>query len=309
VLAAVLTTFLWAFSAVCGARSTKLLGGTAANFWRLVVATLTLGLWAHLFGQGMGGVSFPLFLASGVIGVGADIFLYQSYPRLGARLTVLIIQCGAAVTGAVMEWLWQGTQLTLWQVLACATILGGVVLALAPGEHLASSPRAIRIGIILSAFGAIGNGMGAVLSRLAYAAAREAHENIDAPTAAYQRLVGGLMVSGISLLVVAGRRRAQPDSVAAASAGSTRERWRKAWPWVLANATAGQTIGVSCYQWALKTTPTGLVLAIVSTVPLAVLPFSVRFEGEKLTRRAVWGGILAVAGAIALIYVTGKSGD
>ena len=306
-VAAVITTFLWAMSAVCGSRSARLLGGTEANFWRLVIACLTLGIWAHSFGQGMGGVSFPLFLASGIIGVGADVFLFQSYPRLGARLTVLIIQCGAAVTGAVAEWLWQGTQLTVSQIVACATILGGVVLALAPGKHLGSSPRAIRIGIILSAFGAIGNGMGPVLSRMAYAVAREAHQNIDAPTAAYQRMVGGLMVSGITVLVVAWRRQTEQKSSESYTV-SHKERWRQAWPWVLANAMAGQTFGVSCYQWALKTTPTALVLAIVSTVPLVVIPFSARLEGEKMTRRSICGGILAVLGAIALISVTGKSG-
>ena len=105
-----------------------------------------LGIWAHLFGQGLGGASFPLFLLSGIIGVGADVFLFQSYPLLGARLTILIIQCGAALVGAVVEWLWQGTQLTGWQIAAGATILTGVALALAPGKHLSATPRAIAGG-------------------------------------------------------------------------------------------------------------------------------------------------------------------
>ena len=188
-LAALLTTFLWAASAVCGSRSARLVGGTEANFWRLLCATVMLGCWAHLFGQGLGGVALPLFLWSGIIGVGADMFLFQSYPRLGARLTILIIQCGAALVGAVVEWLWQGTQLTLWQIVAGATILGGVALALAPGKHLSATPRELRAGIAFSALGAFGNGFGAVLSRRAFAVAREARQNIDAPTAAYQRLV------------------------------------------------------------------------------------------------------------------------
>jgi drug/metabolite transporter (DMT)-like permease len=306
-LAAILTTFLWAASAVCGSRSARLVGGTEANFWRLLCATVLLGIWAHLFGQGLGGASFPLFFLSGIIGVGADVFLFQSYPLLGARLTILIIQCGAALVGSVMEWLWQGTQLIGWQIGAGATILGGVALALAPGKHLRAAPRQLRAGIAFSVLGAFGNGFGAVLSRRAFAVARDAQQNIDAPTAAYQRLMGGLMVTAVCVLAVAWRRRQNRDVSAPAGGVSRADRWRLAWPWVLANAMAGQVLGVSCYQWALKTTPTGLVLAIVTTAPLVIIPFSSIVEGEKITRRSICGAGLAVLGAIVLVTVTAKT--
>ncbi len=308
-LAAILTTILWAASGVCGSRSARLVGGTEANFWRLVIATVTLGLWAHLFGQGLGGVSFPFFFLSGIIGVGADVFLFQSYPLLGARLTILIIQCGAALIGAVVEWLWQDARLSGWQIAGGATILAGVALALAPGKHLTSTAREVRAGMALSVLGAFGNGLGAVLSRKAYAVAEKAQQNIDAPTAAYQRLVGGLLVAGICLLAVAWRRSLAPVAPAPPAGTSRAERWRLAWPWVLANAVLGQTLGVSCYQWALKTTKTGLVLAIVSTVPLVIMPFSSVVEGEKMTRRSICGGVLAVLGAIVLVTVTAKTGN
>jgi drug/metabolite transporter (DMT)-like permease len=306
--AALLTTVLWAVSAVCGSRSARLVGGAEANFWRLVFATLLLAVWAHSFGQGLGGVSFPLFFLSGVIGVGADFFLFQSYPLLGARLTILIIQCGAALTGAAVEWLWQGTQLTGWQIAGGVTVLAGVALALAPGKHLSATPRELRSGVAFSALAAFGNGWGAVLSRRAFAVAGKAGQNIDGPTAAYQRLMGGLIVAGLFLLVVAWRR-ARATAPSAPPAGASRaERWRRALPWVLATGFVGQTLGVSCYQWALKTTATGMVLAITSTAPLVVIPFSSIMEGEKLTRRSIFGGILAVLGVIVLVTVTARAG-
>jgi drug/metabolite transporter (DMT)-like permease len=304
VLASLLTTVLWAFSAVCGARSARIIGGTEANFWRLVGATLLLGVWAHLFGQGLGGTAFPLFLLSGVIGVGGDIFLYQSYPRLGSRLTVLIIQCGAAVFGALIEWLWQGTRLTGGQMAACATILTGVALALAPGRHLNATRQALTTGIAFSTMGALSNGVGAVLSRVAYTAAKEAKENISPGTAAYQRLFGGLLVAGTCLVAVRWHRGRSQVSAPQSDEKSTAQKWRKAWPWVLANSMAGQVLGMTCYQWALKTMPTGLVLAIVSTCPLVVIPFSQAMEGEKMTRRSLVGGVIAVVGAIILVTTT-----
>jgi len=71
-------------------------------------------------------------------------------------------------------------------------------------------------------------------------------------------------------------------------------------PWVLGNSLAGQTLGVSCLQWALETTPTGIVLAIVAMTPLVVIPLACVSEGEKITARALVGGAIGVAGVVGL---------
>ena len=60
---------------------------------------------------------------------------------------------------------------------------------------------------------------------------------------------------------------------------------------------------MSCYQWALATTPSGIVLPIVACTPLVIVPFSFWLEGERPTRRSLLGGALAVAGVIALAAV------
>ncbi len=301
VLAAILTTFLWATSVVCATQSTKLLGGSEANFWRLALATGFLAIWAHSFGQGLSGDSFPVFLASGVIGVGSDVFLFQALPRIGSRLSLLIIQCFGAIFAGVVEWLWLGTRLTATQAVACAIILAGVAVALAPARHLNVTRARLAAGVAFGLLAAFGNGFGAVLSRKAYAISALARQNIDGATAAYQRLIGGLFVAGVCLLVVKRREVVAQVTDAAPPRIPEMEKWRRAWPWVLANGFAGQTLGVTCYQWALKTTPTGLVLAIVATAPLVVIPFARVFENEPIAARSVVGGIVAVTGAILLI--------
>jgi drug/metabolite transporter (DMT)-like permease len=303
VLPALLTTILWSISVVCATRSARLMGGTEANFWRLAVATPLLALWAHTFGQGLTGDSYPLFLISGVIGVGADVFLFQALPRIGSRLSLLIIQCFSAMSAAALEWLWMGTRLTGKQAAACAVILAGVAVALAPGKHLEARKGVLTAGIIFSLLAAFGNGFGAVLSRKAYAVAAAAHQDIDGATAAYQRLIGGLLVAAISLLLVKRREIAAQVIHRDAPRLPSAEKWRRVWPWVAVNAVAGQTLGVTCYQWALKTTKTGLVLAIVATTPLMVIPFARAVEGEKIEPRAVAGGLMAVAGVVLLVLV------
>src|SRR5262245_66682291 len=111
-LAAFLSTILFSISVVCGHRSAKLIGGTEANFWRLTLATLFLGCWAYGHGIGLSGAAFPVFLLSGVLGIGVgDVALFQALPRLGSRLSLLLIQCLTAPFAALIEWLWLGTAL------------------------------------------------------------------------------------------------------------------------------------------------------------------------------------------------------
>ena len=113
------------------------------------------------------------------------------------------------------------------------------------------------------------------------------------------------MVAALCLLAIKRRDRAAQAAGSAPARLAGREKWRRAGWWVLANGIFGQTLGVSCYQWALKTTKAGLVLAIVSTSPLVVIPFS-RVMGEgKIEPRSVVGALIAVAGAIALALARG----
>jgi drug/metabolite transporter (DMT)-like permease len=53
---------------------------------------------------------------------------------------------------------------------------------------------------------------------------------------------------------------------------------------MLGNALAGPFVGVSCFQWALATTPTAIVLPVVATTPLVVIPFARFAEGDQLAR-------------------------
>jgi drug/metabolite transporter (DMT)-like permease len=118
VFAAFLTTVLISISAICGHRSARLIGGTEANFWRITFATFLLAIWAYTFGQGLEGSAFPIFLMSGIVGIGlGDISYFQALPRLGPRLSLLLVQCLTAPFGALIEWLWLGTTLTLAQLI------------------------------------------------------------------------------------------------------------------------------------------------------------------------------------------------
>ena len=79
------------------------------------------------------------------------------------------------------------------------------------------------------------------------------------------------------------------------------QKWRPIWPWVITTSLAGQTLGVSCFQWALKSYPTGVVLPIVALTPLVTIPLSWAIEKERPGLRSLGGGVVAVSGVVVLL--------
>jgi drug/metabolite transporter (DMT)-like permease len=305
--AAFLATLLFSLSVVAANRTTRALGATTANFYRLCLATAFLAFWAHGFGQGWGGGAFQWFFISGVIGFGmGDLALYQALPRVGPRLTVLLVQCLAAPFAALAEWLWMGTRLSSSQLIAGAIILVGVAIAVAPREHLHIPRQTMIVGLVLGVVAALGQGLGAAISRKAYMVVELTGGSVDGLTAAYQRILGGMLFAAPFALVMMTRDRwraretAMVGPLTSSEAATARRRTRALWIWVIVNSLAGPTVGVGCYQWALATQPSGIVLPIVATTPIVVIPFAYLFEGDRPTLRSVVGGIIAVAGAIGL---------
>ncbi len=295
-LFAFLTTVLWSFSAIFARRLVGALGSTLANLARLILATILLAAWAFTAGHGIEGDGFRWYLFSGVIGFGlGDITLYFALARIGSRLTILLTQCLAAPFAIVLERLWLGTTLTAPQLLLAGGVLAGVSVALLPRDnpHL---PRAtLWSGIGFGVLAAFGQGFGAVISRRAFELSLASGVRIDGGTAAFQRILGGLACGAVAWWLL--RARPAERRWPALAAAVRERRFNQV---LLAAALCGPVLGVGCYQWALATAPSGLVLPIVALCPIAIIPFSWWLEGDRPKARSVIGGAAAVACAIAL---------
>lgn len=330
-LAALLATLSFAGSGVLAHRSVRLLGPHRANLGRLSVATLVLAVIAHTWGGGLAGSTVLWFFVSGVIGFGlGDWGLFRALPILGSRLSMLMVHCLAAPMAIAAEFAWLGTRLSPLQLGSVGLILVGIALALTPRREQAPLPAArsrLIAALLWGTLAAAGQAGGAVISRHAYALAEIAGTSVDGLTATYQRILGGLLFTVILLLVMRWRHILQPATgvptavdVAAGKAAScdaprmstaaamapavpdTHPITPQAAAWVTANALAGPVIGVSFFQWALETTPSGIVLPIVALTPLVVIPFALRMEGDRPSARSLAGGVLAVAGAAILAW-------
>ena len=291
VIFAFVTTFLFAASSVLAARSQQAVGPARANLGRLFLGVFILGLWAHVFGQGLGGPAINWFLLSGLLGMGlGDLAFFAALPFIGSLLTSTLNQCLAVPIAIAVEWLWLDTRLSAAQLGSIAVILAGIVVALIPkSSEVARSGR--RWGVALGIAAAAGQGLGAVFSRHAFALAAEAGAPIDGITAAYQRALGGL---GLTLLWFGAMAWFRRDP------GPPRTPPARAHWWIVAHAMAGPVLGMSSFQLALATTPSGIVLPIAACAPLAVIPLAYWLEGERPSKRSLVGGAIAVVGAVAL---------
>ncbi len=287
------TTLCFALTAVFANRTAQQLGSTRANLYRLLFAALILGMWAHLGGLGLGGGALGWFFVSGLAGFGlGGVAMFQALPRLGSNLAMLIVQCGSVLVAAITEWAWLGTRLTAAQIAFALVTVVGVALGLLP-RSLPPAPYYVRrVGIAWAIVSALGQGVGAVLSRKAFAVAAAAHLHPDPATTAYQRALGGLVVAVIAVaLARAARSEKQYSTVS------------EMWPWVLANVLTGPVLGVTCYQWALSTTPAGIVQPIVATSPLATIPLAALIERARPRPLYYAGAVAAVAGVAGLYGV------
>lgn len=298
-IAAILTTLFFAFSAVTGQRVAVMLGGAWGNLMRLGLATVVLGLLVAIFTpDAIRWASFQWFFVSGLIGFGlGDVALFTAYERIGSRLTILLNLCLAPLFAMVLEWLWLGNGVGPRVVVCALLILTGVAMAIRPGSK-SRAKVALRgrywVGIVAAIIAGFGQGTGAVISRKAEAVAHELGASGSGITAAFQRVLAGLLFSAIAVILVRffGNRK-------------NWENWRtpldrKVVPWLLGAALFGPVIGVSCFQWALQDLESGIVLAVVALTPIAMLPLARITEGDHPSRLALVGAVVAVAGVVLL---------
>lgn len=292
-IAALATAVLFAFSAAFSRRALNFLDYRSLLLVRLAAGVVATGLLSAATFQFDVNV-FSIFIVSGIIGMGlGDLAALQAMKRLGSRLTVLLVQCGAAPMAAAAEWV-LGTSISLQEAFAASLILAGVFTVLLP-DH---PERVVDFrGIALGLLGAGGQASGAVLSRAGYAFAENTSASTDGIQAALYRNAGGLVVA---VAVFFWNRPRHIKQSAPAAQG------RGAWKWIVGCSLAGPVFGLSLYQHALRITPGGIVLPVVALSPLLIVPISWTMEKDRPSLRSLAGGIVSVTGLVLLAFARAK---
>jgi len=301
VIASVLTAFFFAASGICGRRAALGLGALRANALRLALASVLLGCWVAWHGAvDFTARSVHWLFVSGVVGFGfGDVCLFLAYPRIGARLAMLVSLCSAPVFGAALDWCLQRTGFTVTQSLISVAILAGVGMALL-GGHRAGGQTAARwhpgsgAGIVAALFAGFGQGCGAALSRHSQAIALIEGTVLDGIAQAFIRTLPGSAFSIAVWLLVSKSRKVRPPQ----------KITRHSWTWLAAAVMFGPVLGVSCFQWALSLQSSIVVLSITATAPVLIMPLAAWLDGDKPAPLAMLGAVIAVAGVILLLRLS-----
>lgn len=297
--AAVLTALLFALTGVCAAQSARLLGAGRANAWRLGVALVILGIWAHGFGPGLGGSALPWFLAAGGIGFGVGGWLtMQALRRVGSTLTLLIVECAAAVFATLVGWTCLGAALRPLELVFATLVLTGVVVGMTPGPIPALRREVVLAGSSMAVAAGLFQAISINLSRHAFTLLKQAGEPVHLQGAAYQRLLGGCLVAVLLHAATTairgaapGRPQPGPEPFPASPLPAPL--------WVGLNALFGPVLGVTCMLWAVSLVANpGLVQAVAACATLLTVPFARRLEAAR-PRTAYFAGCLLALGGIA----------
>lgn len=288
-LAALATACCWTASALAFEAAGRRVGSLALNLIRLVPALLLLSVYSWL----VRGVAFPvdasahawLWLSlSGLVGftVG-DLCLFRAFVRLGARVSMLLMATVPPIT-ALLGLLIMDEVLSARQLLGMALAVAGVSsVALERRPDAAGRPQRLPVdGILLGLGGAVGQALGLVLSKVGMG-------SYDAFAATQIRVLAG--IAGLAVVFTAigwwpRVRVALADRPAMVPTGI--------------GAFFGPFLGVSLSLVAIKYAFAGVAATLMALVPVLIIPASVLVFGERVSRTAVLGAVVAVAGTALL---------
>jgi len=289
--AALAVAVFWTITALAFESASRKVGSLTVNIIRLSLAMIFLSIYTLIFR----GQLFPsdasthnwVWLGlSGIVGlVLGDYFLFRSYPLIGSRFAMLIMTL-APPLAAIFGYFILGESLNLLQVAGMVIVILGIALAIfnkpVKGERL--SIKFSTAGLLFAFIGAIGQGLGIVLSKYGM-------EEYDAFASTQIRIIAGL--AGFVILI------------------SLLRRWGNVWA-ALRNAPAmkalvlgaffGPFLGISFSLLSVKFTQAGIASTIMAIVPILILAPSAWIYKEKITAVEIAGAILSVAG-VAFFFI------
>ncbi|NUQ65383.1 MAG: DMT family transporter [Pirellulales bacterium] len=290
-LAAVATALLWTLSSMAWTSAGREIGALACSFLRLIVTIAVM----ELFGYATRGAWLPVnsdpqaWVALGISGFFGffvcDLLLFESFLLIGPRLSLLIHSLSPPMS-ALISAFYLGDRLEPIHWLGMAVTLSGVVWVVLErpdsSEEPHERPHFLR-GVAMALTATISASVGYVL-------AKQGMGNCDPVDATLIRILGA-MTGYVLLLTLLWR---WPRIWQAA-------QHRRAMLTVCVGAVIGPFLGVTLCMVALRYSPVGVAVTIISTMPVLILPFAIIVHKEKVTSRAAVGALVSVAGVVLLV--------
>lgn len=290
--AALLVAVFWTITAIAFESASKKIGSLAVNLMRLSLAMVFLGVYGLIingsfFPMGAGSHQWIWLSVSGLVGfVLGDLFLFQAYVVVGARISMLIMALAPPIA-ALTGWLLMGETIKTTGLAGMILTFIGISLAILNREPALKEKtrRKVRFkypvkGILLAFGGAAGQGVGLVLSKFGM-------DGYDPFASTQIRVITGVI--GFLIVITlfgswAGVRHAFSDT--------------KALKHMSVGAFFGPFLGVSFSLIAIQYTSSGVASSLMSIVPVLIIAPSVFLLKEKVTWPEIIGAAIAVIGVV-----------
>ena len=284
------TALCWVGTAVLFTKAGERMGSMVVNLLRMVmalvilivVAWVTRGLpwptdasehaWVWLSISGLVGFTF------------GDLCLFRAFLLLGPRLSTLMMAF-APPLAAIAGWIWLDEQLGPWQLAGMFTILAGVMWAIldrTPSAASQATPSARRWGVVLGFCGALGQGVGLVLSKYGMG-------DYEAIAANQIRVLAGMIGFAVMFTIIGWWPRVRKSL-----------RDGPGMAYTAGGAFAGPFLGVTLSLLAVQHIEAGVAASIMGTTPVLIIPYMVWVGKERVGLGGVLGAVLAVAGVAVL---------
>ncbi len=296
--AAILTSCLWTFNSLLFTSAGKKIGSLSVNAYRTVIAVAFL-VSAHLLFLG---TVVPVATneewlwmgLSGIVGLGiGDIGLFAAFVIIGPRRSLLMMSL-SPIFASIVAYVRLGEMISPLAIIGIVTTITGVTLVILEKEESSregSAPKNLRnLAVILALVGAIGQGVGLVLSKKGIYL--DPNIVLNPLSATLIRMtVGALFVWTCAL--VAGRfsklRQALND--------------KKAISHTAAGAFLGPFLGVTFSMVAVTYTQAGIAQTLMSLMPVLIIPVVWVLYKQKTSWRGILGAVVAVTGVAILLLI------
>jgi len=289
--AALAVAIFWTITALAFESASRKVGSLTVNVLRLSLAFFFIGFFTlisrgHFLPVDASAHNWLWLALSGVVGlVLGDYYLFRSYSLIGSRFAMLLMTL-APPMAAVFGYFILGESLNIMQVAGMVIVIAGITMAIfnkpVRGERL--SIKMAPAGLLFAFIGAIGQGLGIVLSKYGM-------EGYDVFASTQIRIIAGVI--GFVIIITMLRRW---GNVAAALKNPP------AMKVLVLGAFFGPFLGISFSLLSVKHTQAGIASTIMAIVPILILAPSAWIYKEKITAVEIAGAIISVAG-VAFFFI------
>ncbi|MFH1119772.1 MAG: DMT family transporter [Bacteroidota bacterium] len=300
-LAALITAVCWTITALAFESASKKAGSLSVNLLRLIIAFFYLSIFSLFITGSLLPVhatahNWIWLSVSGLIGfVLGDLFLFQSYVIIGARISMLVMALSPPIA-ALTGWLIIGETMTSRSILGMLITLTGISLAILGRKSKVENGTSVVNrrysyhfkypvkGLILAFLGAAGQGIGLVISKYGM-------NGYNAFASTQIRVLTGVVGFAVIISAYGGWKRVHSAFLNLPAMKS-----------LSLGAFFGPFLGVSFSLLAVKYTSSGIASTIMAITPVMIIAPSALIFHEKINFREVLGAVLAVIGVSLFFF-------